>query len=83
MSRRPLIPHRAELVTPAGCTDAQARAFALLICGQATDRAEAVDLLAMCGLIDDDTAAANAAAIDQAAHEQWMRGHGYLREATR
>lgn len=37
---------------PGGVTPATARAAALVICGQAADRAEATELLAMCGLID-------------------------------
>lgn len=42
-----------ELAEPApGVTPTTARAAALVICGQAVDRAEATELLAMCGLIE-------------------------------
>lgn len=71
-----------ELLAPTGTTPAVARAAALAVCRNAADRAEAMELLQMCGLIDDDTADANAAALDQAAHEQWARDNGYLRKAT-
>lgn len=41
-----------ELQQPQGVTPDTARAAALVICDQATDKAEATDLLAMCGLIE-------------------------------
>jgi hypothetical protein len=40
-----------EIELPPGVTPTTARAAALVICDAATDKAEATELLAMCGLI--------------------------------